>query len=383
MACILKLPVRTVLGEGALEAAADAICRLGKKALLVTGNTVKKGEAFSRLTALLTERGARWAVFSDIPGEPDDRIIDAGAKAFFDHGCDYLIGLGGGSPLDSAKAVAVRAALPGSVVSHAGREIEGDLPRMALIPTTAGTGSEATKFTVITDSVKGAKLLLKGDCLLPDLAVVDYTLTLSVPPALTAFTGMDALTHAVEAFTSRKATPLTDPYAADAVKRIFANLPRAYATGGDRAAREEMAIAAYEAGVSISNASVTLVHGMSRPIGAKFHVPHGLSNAMLLAQCLSFAAAGRPDKFAALARLTGAARESDGDERAAEALIQVLAALTAQLEIPSPAGYGIPKEDFFRAIPQMAREALQSGSPGNTLREVTEQDIARLYEALY
>ena len=194
---------------------------------------------------------------------------------------------------------------------------------------------------------------------------------------------MDALTHAVESFTSRKATPLTDSYALDAVRRILKNLPRAYRDGGDRAAREEMAIAAYEAGVCISNASVTLVHGMSRPIGAKFHVPHGLSNAMLLAHCLAFAAAGHPEKFALLAKSCALAPEGSADLEAASALIGAFTKLTKELEIPTLAEYGIPEADFRAAIPRMAKEAIESGSPGNTLRDVTLDDVVRLYEALY
>ena len=379
----LKLPGRTWFGEGALEAANGELQSLGKKALIVTGKVVIKSAAFARLTQLLDTSGTGWTVFTGIFGEPDDVMIEDGAKAYLENGCDFLIGLGGGSQLDSAKAIAAKVALPGSVTSHAGREIAGDFPKMALIPTTAGTGSEATRFTVITDRAKGAKLLLRGDGLLPNLAIVDPLFTLSAPPALTAHTGMDALTHAVEAFTSRKATPLTDPYALDAVRRILKNLPAAYRDGGDRAAREEMAIAAYEAGVCISNASVTLVHGMSRPIGAKFHVPHGLSNAMLLAHCLAFAAAGRPEKFARLARSCDLAPADSGDLEAASALIAALSDLTAALEIPTLKAYGIPEAEFRAAIPQMAKEALDSGSPGNTLREVTMDDVVRLYEALY
>ena len=383
MAYTLKLPGRSILGEGALAAAEANLAALGNKALIVTGGIVKKSEAFARLTAILDRNGVGYTVFSDIPGEPDDRMIDAGARTFFENGCDFLIGLGGGSPLDSAKAIAVKTALPGSVTSHAGREIAGDFPKMALIPTTAGTGSEATRFTVITDSKKGAKLLLRGDALLPDLAVVDPALTLTAPPALTAATGMDALTHAAEAFTSKKATPLTDPYALDAIRRILASLPRAYRDGGDHMARNSMAVAAYEAGVCISNASVTIVHGTSRPIGAKFHVPHGLSNAMLLTPCLHFAAAGCLERFAALARGVGVSPEGADDETASRALIEAFGRLTLALDIPTLAGYGIPEADFRAAIPQMAREAVQSGSPGNTLRDVTEEDIVRLYESLY
>ena len=379
----IKFPGHTFFGEGALEAAGDSLLKLGKKALIVTGKIVQKGAAFRRLTALLSEKGINSAVFSEIPGEPDDLMIDAGAEAFLENGCDFIIGLGGGSPLDSAKAIAAKVVLPGGICNHAGREIEGDFAPLVLIPTTAGTGSEATKYTIITESKEGAKLLLKGNVLLPKIAIVDYTFTLSAPPSLTAATGMDALTHAVEAFTSKKATPLTDPYAVDATRRILKSLPAAYQNGSNREAREEMAIAAYEAGVCISNASVTLVHGMSRPIGAKFHVPHGLSNAMLLTPCLAFAANGCPEKFARLARETDSADAGASDGEAALAFVEALDRLTKALDIPTLAGYGIPEAEFRKMIPQMAKEALQSGSPSNTIREVGEADVIAIYESLY
>ena len=379
----LLTPKRTVVGEGALEAAEKDFAALGKKALIVTGNIVRKGEAFRRLTVLLEKIGVGYAVFSEIPSEPDDAMVAAGVAAYTEAACDCLIGVGGGSPLDCAKAIAIGVALPGSVCAQAGKEIAAALPPFALIPTTAGTGSEATKFTVITDSVGGAKLLLKGDVLLPTLAVVDYTFTLSTPPTLTAATGMDALTHAVEAYTSKKATPMSDLFVTDAARRILQSLPVAYREGENREARESMAIAAYEAGVGISNASVTLVHGMSRPIGAKFHVPHGLSNAMLLAPCLRFASGLKPERYAALARGIGIVNPETDDVPAAEALMQKLEEITVALEIPTLAGYGVPKDEFLQAIPQMAKEALQSGSPGNTLCEVTEQDIITLYTSLY
>ncbi len=378
----LMTPARSVFGEGALEAAGSDIAALGKKALIVTGNIVKKGEAFTRLTGLLDKLGLSYTVFSDIPSEPDDAMVEAGVTAYRENGCDCLIGLGGGSPLDCAKAIAIGTAAPGSVCAHAGKEITLPLPPFALIPTTAGTGSEATRFTVITDHVGGAKLLLRGDVLLPRLAVVDYTFTLSAPQKLTAYTGMDALTHAVEAYTSRKATPLSDPFVIDATRRIFESLPTACQNGGDRAARESLAIAAYEAGMGISNASVTLVHGMSRPIGAHFHVPHGLSNAMLIEPCLRFAAQGKPERFAALARLTGIAPQGTDDRAAADALIGKLAWIVATLGIPTLAAYGVPMDAFRAMIPRMAKEALASGSPANTQREVAEADIIALYESL-
>jgi alcohol dehydrogenase class IV len=383
MANTFLTPRRTAIGAGALEAAGSDFAAMGGKALVVTDKVMLKSAAFERLAALLARNGTACEIFSDIPGEPDNRMVAAGLKAYRAGGCDHLIGIGGGSPLDCAKAIAVSLALPGDICDFAGKEIAVPTPPLALVPTTAGTGSEATRFTVITDHEHGAKLLLKGEALLAGLAVVDYTLTLSAPPGLTAATGLDALTHAVEAFTSRRAMPLTDPYAVDAVKRIFASLPSAYRNGSDEAARESMAIAAYEAGVCINNASVTIVHGMSRPIGAKFHVPHGLSNAMLLAPCLSFAALGAPERFARLSRAVGFADVRESDSYAASALIDRLAELVTKLDVPTLTGFGIPEAAFREAIPQMTLEAIRSGSPANTIRDVTEADIATLYHSLY
>lgn len=219
-------------------------------------------------------------------------MINEGVRLYKENNCDFCIGIGGGSPLDSAKAIQAMAALNGNIVEYAGREIAGNFPPLVLIPTTAGTGSEATKFLCVTDSSTDTKYLLKGDDLLPDVAIVDPAFSKTAPPSVTAATGMDALTHAVEAFTSRKANTLTDTYALSAIKRIFKYLPIAYNDGNNMKAREEMSIAAYEAGVCINNSSVTLVHGMSRPIGAMFHVPHGISNAMLIKECLSYALDG-------------------------------------------------------------------------------------------
>jgi len=377
----LLTPGQTVFGADALESCREALCSFGKKPLIVTSSGMDKMPAFTKLTAMLGD--TPHAVFTDIPAEPDDAMVLAGTAAYRQAGCDCVIGIGGGSALDSAKAIAASSVLPNDICSYAGQEIVADVPPLALIPTTAGTGSEATKFIVITQSGTNAKLLLKGDVLLPKLAIVDYTLTASMPAKLTAYTGMDTLTHAVEAYTSKKANPLCDPYAIDAVKRCFESLPTAYHDGGSLKDRESMALAAFEAGVCICNASVTIVHGMSRPIGAKFHVPHGLSNAMLLAPCLAFAAEGAPERFARLSRAVGFATDAQPDAEAAQALIDKLKQISKVLEIPTPGEYGIAKEDFLGMAGQMAAEALQSGSPANTLRPVTSADIVSIYQSLY
>lgn len=226
-------------------------------------------------------------------------------------------------------------------------------------------------------------MLLEGATLIPDLAIIDPKFTVSAPKSITAATGLDALTHAIESYTSKKAQPLTDAVALSAVKRIFKYLPAAYKNGSDLAARSEMSIAAFEAGVAINNASVTLVHGMSRPIGANFHVPHGISNAMLLEKCLAFALDGNYPRFAELGRAIGAANSSDDDKTASEKLLGAIRELCAVCEIPTLAGYGIDRENFFAVLDKMSEDAVKSGSPANTVKAVSVDDVKIIYRSLW
>ncbi len=383
MAYKFLLPKNTVMGENALSFAEDIIKNLGHKAFIVTGKNVTASGLVKKLTDSLIGWGIAYEIFNDIIGEPTVAMIKAGVLEFKEKKCDFLIALGGGSPLDSAKAIAAMTVLSGEISDYMGKEINGCFPPMVLIPTTAGTGSEATKFTIITDTEKDIKMLLKGDALIPDLAVIDSEFTVTSPPGITAATGMDALTHAVEAYTSRKANPLTDLYALDAIKRIFCYLPSAYKDGENRRAREEMAIAAYEAGICINNSSVTLVHGMSRPIGALFHVPHGISNAMLITECLKFALDGCYKKFADIARAIGAADDTADDEKAANMLIAALEELCRSLDIPTLEGYGISKEKFDSLTDKMATDAIASGSPANTIKSVDKEAVISIYKKLW
>ena len=375
---------RTIFGEGALEIAAPYIADFGKKALIVTGKIITKTGLAAKVQDVLSVRGISSVVFNDLPGEPDDKMIDAALSVFKSEKCDFIIGLGGGTPLDTAKAVAAMAVLPGKLSDYTGKEMSGDFAPLVLIPTTAGTGSEATKFFVYTDTATDAKLLMKGDALLPKLAVIDFTYTISSPVSITVATGMDALTHAVEAYTSKKANPITDIYCLDAIKRIFKYLPAAAKDGNDRTAREQMALAAYEAGVCINNSSVTLVHGMSRPIGALFHVPHGISNAMLITECLRFAldGEGAEERFAKIAEEIGEAEKSDSTSAAAKKFLDALERLTKTLSVPSLREYGIDLEKFEASEEKMASDALASGSPANTRKAVSKDDIIAIYDRL-
>lgn len=377
------IPNHTVVGTNVLGEAAPLLKRMGNKAFIVTGRHVAVSDMMKQLTALLDENGIDCVIFDGITGEPTDTMIENGVEMLKSSGCDFIIGIGGGSPLDSAKAIAAMAVNEGSIADYNGKEITGEILPLAAIPTTAGTGSEATKFTVITDSEKGIKMLLKGDVLVPKLAIVDSSFTVGAPKSVTSATGLDALTHAVEAYTSRKAFSMTDTLAVSAVKRIMKYLPIAYKEPDNSLAREQMSIAALEAGICINNSSVTIVHGMSRPIGALFHVPHGMSNAMLLKECLSFAVSCAYEKFANLGRETGVASDSDSDETAAEKFIDSLQNICDVCEIPTLEQYGIDRDEYYSKIPKMATDAVASGSPANTVKEVTVDDCIEIYKKLY
>lgn len=377
------IPNHTVVGTNVLGEAAPLLKKMGNKAFIVTGRHVAVSNMMKQLTALLDENGIDCVIFDGITGEPTDTMIENGVEMLKSSGCDFIIGIGGGSPLDSAKAIAAMAVNEGSIADYNGKEITGEILPLAAIPTTAGTGSEATKFTVITDSEKGIKMLLKGDVLVPKLAIVDSSFTVGAPKSVTSATGLDALTHAVEAYTSRKAFSMTDTLAVSAVKRIMKYLPIAYREPDNSLAREQMSIAALEAGICINNSSVTIVHGMSRPIGALFHVPHGMSNAMLLKECLSFAVSGAYEKFANLGRETGVASDSDSDETAAEKFIDSLQSICDVCEIPTLEQYGIDRDEYYSKISKMATDAVASGSPANTVKEVTVDDCIEIYKKLY
>lgn len=377
------VPGKIISGSGALEAAESALKAFGKKALIVTDKVMIDLGNCAKVEAALKNEGIYYVIYSDITGEPTDVMIDGGVKVYKENGCDFIVALGGGSPIDSMKAIASLIENGGSISDYMGKVIDVPVPPMVAIPTTAGTGSEATQFTIITDTKKDIKMLLKGAVLMPTLAIIDPQFTMTAPPKITAATGLDALCHAVEAYTSRKAQTLSDAFAVSAVKRIFKFLPVAFKDGKNEEARVEMSVAALEAGIAFNNASVTIIHGMSRPIGALFHVAHGLSNAMLMKECLKFALPGAYDRFADLGRAIGAAKAEDSDEAAAEKFLKEIENITKVLETPTLEEYGIDREKFFSVIDKMSFDAMASGSPQNTKRDVSEEDVKQIYRNLW
>jgi alcohol dehydrogenase class IV len=256
------------------------------------------------------------------------------------------------------------------------------LPLVA-VPTTAGTGSEVTRVAVITDTDRDVKMMMLDGHLMARVAISDYKLTISTPPDLTSWVGVDSLTHAIEAYVSKRATVLTDMLALEAARLIGANLRRAVSTPDDERAREAMMLGATLAGAAFSNASVALVHGMSRPIGAHFHLAHGLSNALLLPTVTRFSVGGAPARYATIAREMGLAGAGDADDATCARLVEELEQLNADLAIPSLSGAGVARQHFERVVEDMAQAALDSGSPGFNPQPSTKEEIVALYHEAY
>ncbi|MCU0888112.1 MAG: iron-containing alcohol dehydrogenase [Rubritepida sp.] len=380
-------PRQMLVGAGSLARLGALLQQFGlSRPLVVTDPWMVSSGTVEKCLAPLRAAGLSPAVFSETVPDPTDTVIEAGVRALRAGDFDVLVGFGGGSPMDTAKAMAILAAAPaGARMRDFKVPVAADRAALPIIcvPTTAGTGSEVTRFTVITDAERDEKMLIAGLGALPLAAVVDHELTFSLPPRITADTGIDSLTHALEAFVSRRANLVSDMYAREAMRLIGPHLRPVYADGANPAAREAMMLGATLAGLAFSNASVALVHGMSRPIGAHFHVPHGLSNAMLLPAVTRFSLSAALPRYAEAARVIGCAAPEDADQVAAAKLVEELGALNRDLEVPSPAAWGIAEGRWNGLLPMMAEQALASGSPGNNPRIPDAAEIMALYAQAY
>ena len=379
-----------VVGGGAVRELPGVLAKLGlSRPLVVTDPYMVSSGLVRRCLEPMEAAGLHPAVFSDTVPEPTDVVIDAGAALLAAGSYDCLVAFGGGSPIDTAKAMTIlasgRASGAGAHMRDFKVPVAADAAALPVIavPTTAGTGSEATRFTVITDTERGEKMLIAGMAALPLAAVVDYELTFTVPRRITADTGVDSLTHALEAYVSRRANPYSDVQAMAAMRLIGANLRIAYAEPDNARAREAMMLGAMQAGIAFTNSSVALVHGMSRPIGAHFHVPHGLSNAMLLPAITRFGLEAAEARYATAARTVGCALDRDSDAVAAGKLAEGLAQLNRDLDVPTPGAFGIGKADWDARLEVMADQALASGSPANNPRVPTKEEIVALYGVVW
>ncbi len=381
----IQIPSLMKIGAGAFSEVAPILTRLKcSRPLIVTDAFLVSCGLAEKLQDQIVQAGIPCEVFSGTVPDPTTDAVDQGVSAFLAGRHDSLVSLGGGSPIDTAKAIGLLAANGGRLRDY---KVPNPIPKAGpphiAIPTTAGTGSEVTRFAVISDSIDQEKMLISGSSLMPSAAVVDYELTMTMPRRLTADTGTDSLTHAIEAYVSRKANPFTDTFALSAMKTIWAKLPTAFHRPEDRAAREGMMLAATLAGIAFSNASVALVHGMSRPIGLFFHVPHGLSNAMLLPAVTRFSAGSAPQRYADCARTMGIAGQEDSESVAVNKLVEGLFRRNEELEVPSPKSFGIPEARYMEVIPTMTAQALASGSPQNNPRIPSATEIEQLYREIW
>ncbi len=385
MVSTVAQPRQMLIGGGARHRLAEVVAGLGAvRPLLVTDGFLRGNGSAGELMDLMTRAGLRPALWSETVPDPTTESLIGGLRAVEEHGADLLVGFGGGSPMDTAKALALLALQSGHMRDHkAPKRNDGPALPIVAIPTTAGSGSEATQFTIITDSLSDEKMLCTGPAFLPTAAIIDYELTVSMPARLTADTGVDALTHAVEAYVSRKANGFTDGLCLTAIGSIGRNLRRVYADGADLGAREAMMLAATQAGIAFSNSSVALVHGMSRPIGAHFHVAHGLSNAMLFPAVTRFSVSAAESRYADCARVLGCASAADDDAHAARKLVAELETLCHDLAVPTPESFGIDEGDWKAKIPTMVEQAIASGSPANNPRVPSPDDIAAIYTEIF
>src|SRR5271165_303868 len=381
----IAAPRMLLVAGGGVKQIPEVLAKFGlSRPLVVSDPFMVSSGLIRRCLDPLAAAGIAAGVFSDTVPEPVDTVIETGVRHLKAGDYDCLIGFGGGSPIDTAKAMAILAAGGGKMRDYK-VPVAADHANWPVIaiPTTAGTGSECTRFTVITDTERDEKMLIAGLGALPLAAIVDYELTYSVPPRTTADTGVDSLTHALEAFVSKRANPFSDALAVSAMALIGQHIRTAYAEPRNAAAREGMMLGATQAGLAFSNASVALVHGMSRPIGAHFHVPHGLSNAMLLPVLTEFGVEAAAARYATAARTIGFAADGDDDGAACAKLIEGLRALNRDLAVPSPRAYGIDERVWDAKLPLMAEQALASGSPANNPRVPNAAEIVGLYRQVW
>src|SRR5690625_744123 len=357
----------------------------GEKALIVSDKIMDNLGYINRACEHLNQAGVKHAIYTGVESEPTDIYVAEALDLFEKENCDVVISLGGGSCIDTAKAIAVLVSNEGYIDDYTGGAkiaAAAPIPHIA-IPTRAGTGYEATDATVILNTSNDEKMMIKQPAFMPDTAIVDPLLTLSSLKCVTAATGVDALSHAIEAYISKPSNPMTDTLAFSAMQLIVDNLLTAYEDGENLDAREAMSQGALQAGIAFSNASVCLVHGMSRPIGALFHVPHGFSNAMLLPAVLEYSKEACVERLADLGRIFDKTTENMSDHDAADFAVASVKKLCLSLHIPNLKAWGIDKQAFAGVISKMAEDALASGSPRNNPIVPEQADIESLYKTCY
>ncbi|WP_338589458.1 L-threonine dehydrogenase [Shewanella khirikhana] len=379
MAAKFFIPSVNVLGQGAVDEAIGDIKTLGfKKALIVTDKPLVQIGIAGDLVEKLGENGIVAVVFDGVQPNPTTGNVEAGLKLLKDNQCDFVVSLGGGSPHDCAKGIALVATNGGSIKDYEGvdKSAKPQLPLVA-INTTAGTASEMTRFCIITDEARHIKMAIVDKHTTPILSVNDPELMLKKPAALTAATGMDALTHAVEAYVSIAANPITDACAIKAIELIQANLARAVHDGQDLEAREQMAYAQFLAGMAFNNASLGYVHAMAHQLGGFYDLPHGVCNALLLPYVQEYNAQVAAKRLKDVAKAMGVKVASLTDEQGAQAAIDAIKALSKAVNIPENLTVlGVKEAD----IPVLADNALKDACGFTNPKQASHEEICQIFK---
>lgn len=336
----------------------------------------------NKIQTLLKDNGIHSVVFSEIEPNPHAETVMKGAEYYKANGCDMIVAVGGGSAMDFSKAVGVMAVHPGHILDYRRGEkpVVHDIPTLFAIPTTVGTGSEVTPVSVVTDHIAGRKYVVASAVLAPKIAFVDPSLTISLPRHVVAATGMDALVHAIEAFTSVRSTPISDGLAVQAIKMLKENLPASYAHPDNLEARSQVHLASTIAGMAFSIAGVALVHSCSHPMSAIYNVPHGLANAILLPYVMEHNLIANYKKYAEVAKIFDPSLAFEDDKVVAEQLVDLLKAFNESLNIPKDFSY-LALQFTEEMVERLAHDAMEDkGTIPNNPRKVYKEDVVQIYK---
>ncbi len=376
---IFRTTKRIVKGLGALSNVANELRQLNAtRALVITDKGLVASGIVEKLEKILDGMSLSYVLFDGVEADPGYEIIYQTTRIAEENGIDVVIGIGGGSSLDIAKVTAVSVTNEGDVTGFFGiDQVKKPGLKTILIPTTAGTGSEVTPIAILSDHEEKLKKGIVSAHLFPEVAILDAELTVSMPPKVTASTGMDALIHAVEAYTSIHATTVTDTLAVKAITLIYNSLRTAYANGSNLSARADMLLGSMLAGMAFANAGVTAVHAFAYPIGAEFHIPHGVANTIMLVPVMRYNYLGNLSKFAKLAEILGEDTYGLSERNAAELAVETLEVLAEDLDVPrSLKAFGVEEKH----VPELAAGAMKvTRLLANNPRILTLEDAMEIY----
>ncbi|OBR96192.1 MULTISPECIES: iron-containing alcohol dehydrogenase [Clostridium] len=377
---VFQSPKKIMYGKNTANFIGNEAAVFGNKAMIVTGkHSSKKTGALDKVYYSLKDQGIDPVIFNKVESDPSVFTVREGVKVGKEEKVDFIVALGGGSAMDAAKAISMVIGNGGDILDYEKVQPKTYGIPIIAVPTTAGTGSEVSKFSIITDTERKIKMLISSNFIIPEIAILDPLLTMMMPPQVTAATGMDAFTHAIEAYISKAAQPMSDTFAIKAINVISSNISRSVLKG-DIEAREKMLLGQMYAGLAFSNASTALVHSMSRPLGAYYKVPHGMANAILLTEVMKFNRASCAERFKVIAEAMGENVEGKSVREASLIAVDTIRSIFLETGLPvSLKEVGVDKDNFRK----MAEDAMESKTTALNPRKPTLEQLVEIYEKIY